>query len=389
MSEFTKNISIKNLFYSNYCFNKATKLSWLESIFLSIIIGLYLEKILPSLGICFVLIILEGIPLISVVYPLLFSFVESILVFKITTNYLPTNQGSLIVLFVFFILVEIHKTIGKINSIAMGYAMIVFEEIVIAGILYPFIHKMQLLSILILMCMFLVSCISFCRIIVVALLTIATPYFIYLYGKIYLDSQTNYLFFGITFLYSCTVYLWAYLGNDYIGLYQQRKLKKILDTKENEFPDIKGRMYEKYPVLAGQYQYYQTSVCNNSEERQEFDTDWKHYLIYLESSSSSITFNQFFENQKLYQIRKYKQNPYRANPYHTAKQRKQNPDNSNMTGVQLSGNSYFVGVNDRKSLKKRYHDLLKIYHPDNLNGDSTVSRQIQEEYKSLLNKFKS
>lgn len=389
MSEFTKNISIKNLFFNNYCFNKATKHSWLESIFLSLLIGLYLEKVFPSLGICFILIILEGIPLVSIVYPLLFSLVESILFFKIITNYLPINQGSLIVLFVFFILVKIHKTIGKINSIAMGYAMIVFEEILIAGILYSLSHKVQFFSILILVCAFFVSCISFCRAIVIVLLTIATPYFIYLYGKLYLDSKTNYLFFGITFLYSCTVYLWAYLGNDYIGLYRQRKLKKILDTKENDFPDIKGRMYEKYPVLAEQYRYYQTAVCNNSEERQEFDTDWKHYLIYLDTISSSITFNQFFERQKLYQIRKYKQNSYRVNPYHTAKQRKQNLGNPDMQRAQLSGNSYFAGVNDRKSLKKRYHDLLKIYHPDNLNGDPTVSRQIQEEYKSLLNKFKS
>ena len=65
----------------------------------------------------------------------------------------------------------------------------------------------------------------------------------------------------------------------------------------NEFPDIKSRMYEKYPVLPGQYQYYQTSVCSNSEERQEFDTDWKHYLIYLDSASRNITFNQFLKSK--------------------------------------------------------------------------------------------
>ena len=155
----------------------------------------------------------------------------------------------------------------------------------------------------------------------------------------------------------------------------------------NEFPDIKSRMYEKYPVLAGQYQYYQTSVCSNSEERREFDTDWKHYLIYLDSSSCNITFNQFFEKQKLYQIRRYKQNPYRVNMHHTTKQGNQTTGKPNIQGAKTNGTSYFAGVNDKRSLKKRYHDLLKIYHPDNQNGDTNVSKQIQEEYDSLSKKY--
>ena len=155
----------------------------------------------------------------------------------------------------------------------------------------------------------------------------------------------------------------------------------------NEFPDIKSRMYEKYPVLPGQYQYYQTSVCSNSEERREFDTDWKHYLIYLDSLSRNITFNQFFEKQKLYQIRSYKQNPYRTNPHRAAKQGNRADTKPNVQGGAANGTSYFAGVTDKKSLKKRYHDLLKIYHPDNQNGDSSVSRQIQEEYKALSEKY--
>lgn len=388
MSEFTKNISIKNLFFNKYCFNGATRLSWLESILLSLIIGLYFKNVFLGFGICFILIILEGIPLISVVYPFLFSLMESILIFKIIANYLPMNQGSLIALISFFILVEIHKTSGKINCIALGYGLILFEEILIAGLLYSLNHEIQLSSILILIGIFFLTCISFCRMIAVVLLTISTSGLIFLYAQTFLTDQNNILFFILTLCYSVTVYLWAYLGNDYIGLYRQKKFEKLLNAKEKDFPDIKSRIYEKYPVLAGQYQYYQTSVCTNSEERQQFDMDWKHYLIYLDSSSRNITFNRFFEKQKLYQIRKYKQNPYRVNPYYTAKKSKHN-NNSDFQGSIKNGTSYFAGVNDVKSLKKRYHDLLKIYHPDNENGDSAVSRQIKEEYEALSNQFKS
>ena len=45
---------------------------------------------------------------------------------------------------------------------------------------------------------------------------------------------------------------------------------------------------------------------------------------------------------------------------------------------------FFAGVNSLGSLKKRYKDLLKIYHPDNVNGDTEVLQEINREYDRLL-----
>lgn len=44
----------------------------------------------------------------------------------------------------------------------------------------------------------------------------------------------------------------------------------------------------------------------------------------------------------------------------------------------------FDGITDRESLKKRYRDLLKIYHPDNLNGNTIMTQKIQTAYEQLL-----
>ncbi|NBH82229.1 hypothetical protein D7X88_04530 [bacterium C-53] len=44
---------------------------------------------------------------------------------------------------------------------------------------------------------------------------------------------------------------------------------------------------------------------------------------------------------------------------------------------------FFRGVTNRTELKKRYLDLLKIYHPDNPSGDPSITRRVQEEYKEL------
>ena len=47
-----------------------------------------------------------------------------------------------------------------------------------------------------------------------------------------------------------------------------------------------------------------------------------------------------------------------------------------LTVVQL----LFRGVNNPLALRKRYRDLIKIFHPDNLFGDGELAGQINKEY---------
>lgn len=48
---------------------------------------------------------------------------------------------------------------------------------------------------------------------------------------------------------------------------------------------------------------------------------------------------------------------------------------------------FFRGVNNVMALKKRYKDLLKIYHPDNICGDQEILLKINKEYEELRSKF--
>ncbi|MCR4791918.1 MAG: hypothetical protein K5871_04160 [Lachnospiraceae bacterium] len=43
----------------------------------------------------------------------------------------------------------------------------------------------------------------------------------------------------------------------------------------------------------------------------------------------------------------------------------------------------FAGITSPGALKKRYKDLIKIFHPDNLCGDERLSRAINKEYHRL------
>lgn len=48
---------------------------------------------------------------------------------------------------------------------------------------------------------------------------------------------------------------------------------------------------------------------------------------------------------------------------------------------------FFAGVNSYSTLKRRYRDLLKIYHPDNENGDQSILLAINREFEALKNKY--
>ncbi len=53
----------------------------------------------------------------------------------------------------------------------------------------------------------------------------------------------------------------------------------------------------------------------------------------------------------------------------------------------VNAEMFFVGVDNKKALKRRYKELLKIYHPDNLAGDTAMIQEINREYDRLSKKY--
>ncbi len=48
---------------------------------------------------------------------------------------------------------------------------------------------------------------------------------------------------------------------------------------------------------------------------------------------------------------------------------------------------FFTGVETTSALKKRYKDLIKIFHPDNIAGDTGTIQIINREYDELKRAF--
>lgn len=61
-------------------------------------------------------------------------------------------------------------------------------------------------------------------------------------------------------------------------------------------------------------------------------------------------------------------------------------DNYSLPQVEESVRLLFRGANNPLALRKRYKDLVKIFHPDNLFGDEELAQSINREYLRRKNR---
>lgn len=56
-------------------------------------------------------------------------------------------------------------------------------------------------------------------------------------------------------------------------------------------------------------------------------------------------------------------------------------------GMGRDVSAFFRGVKNPLALKKRYKDLIKIFHPDNVAGDKEIIQMINKEYENLKHDY--
>jgi hypothetical protein len=60
---------------------------------------------------------------------------------------------------------------------------------------------------------------------------------------------------------------------------------------------------------------------------------------------------------------------------------------SSDSSASYDNTSFFRGVDNELDLRKRYKELLKIFHPDNKCGDTKTLIRIQTEYENLKSRY--
>lgn len=144
------------------------------------------------------------------------------------------------------------------------------------------------------------------------------------------------------------------------------ELRKNLEQQQENLEEEKKVVDIQKQMLERQKRHSALLKEQLDNQKRLFDRQWQ--ILERETRQLAID-REKFKRDKLI---------YRDEVYREARR--------NLT-YKKEANMFFKGVQDNVSLKKRYKALLKIYHPDNLNGDKEILQAISAEYESLSRSY--
>ena len=154
------------------------------------------------------------------------------------------------------------------------------------------------------------------------------------------------------------------------GMLEEKQQKKYLFKENVRLNELKQELEadrELIDIQKGMLhrQQKKNQLLQKQLENQKIFFDQKWEILERETRQLALD-KEKFNREKLM---------YRDKVYREARRSMSNAENVKI---------FFSGVNDTESVKKRYRALLKIYHPDNMNGDNDLVLAINEEYERLL-----
>lgn len=148
------------------------------------------------------------------------------------------------------------------------------------------------------------------------------------------------------------------------------EIRRTLDAEIREFNKDKRQLEREKKELKRRTE---TERARLAQEKQLFTMKWK----LLEEEVRKLAYErQRVEKQKIFYERM------------SEFERKSN-ENTDISVKVVRGDLFFAGVTSELALKKRYKDLIKIYHPDNVSGDTNTVQEINREYDKLKNRLES
>ena len=142
------------------------------------------------------------------------------------------------------------------------------------------------------------------------------------------------------------------------GMLEEKQQKKYLFKENVRLNELKQELEadrELIDIQKGMLhrQQKKNQLLQKQLENQKIFFDQKWEILERETRQLALD-KEKFNREKLM---------YRDKVYREARRSMSNAENVKI---------FFRGVNDTESVKKRYRALLKIYHPDNMNGDNDL-----------------
>ncbi len=169
----------------------------------------------------------------------------------------------------------------------------------------------------------------------------------------------------------------------------------VYDIEDDPLDELKHWLFLENVRLQQEKQVLNEEKDKLQREKQDFDRRARSHEIVMEMQEKKLSRQkELFEKQwqivegELRRLAKDKDKLEKDRKL-IAKEMENLKNLKNQARATVSGTegTFFVGVNSAISLKKRYRDLLKIYHPDNANGDKTIILYINKEYTELKRRY--
>lgn len=140
---------------------------------------------------------------------------------------------------------------------------------------------------------------------------------------------------------------------------EQEELQALLDRREE--------IEHEWDNLLRERREYEMRIRSLEQREKQFNLKWDMLIRETQQLASD---KEAFERKKDFYARV-------ARDEAKTELRAQREDNI------VHGEMFFCGVSTPSALKKRYKDLIKIYHPDSESGDNETVQEINREYSNL------
>lgn len=176
-----------------------------------------------------------------------------------------------------------------------------------------------------------------------------------------------------------------------MGLYMGKSVEEILlNGNEDELNELKRFLFQENIRLTVKMRELNEMQSKFLNEKVQFQDEMKTINLRIVNERKRLKDEELFFDKKMDILksgfeqleadRRKFESEKRA--YEAGKRDQQYYSGSYNNDFDLK-NTLFAGVNNPLALKKRYRDLLKIFHPDNLCGDTEVVAFINKEYERI------
>ena len=151
-----------------------------------------------------------------------------------------------------------------------------------------------------------------------------------------------------------------------------REQAELVKKDELRLAEEKKRFSEEKDEFKSQMHDWTKKIRQEREKLEEEQSffDKKFKILEVGFKQLDADRRSFEAKKRAFEYRKY--------------EKEQSDEFQSLSGELSSEETFFFrGVTHPLALKKRYKDLIKIYHPDNLCGDKTMLQQINKEYDML------